>query len=190
MDAERMWLTQNENKLFLSLLIECLGYQIKPKPWFETPLEDQLLIECWLLLMKEGHLFWCCIYVKKKKKKSSFIQAVTIQGMQPQSSWDVCGCRMPRSHGTWRIQAECGISHRAQHISPVMLLLGFFTENLPLRTGVLCHVYSQERPDPPGDSSVQCMWRMNNWLALNSPFIRANFSPRWLCCPFTSAWAR
>lgn len=86
----------------------------------------------------------------------------------------------------WRIQAACGISHRAQHISPVMLLLlGCFTEHSPLRTGVFCHVYSQERPDPPADSSVRCMWRMNNWLALNSPFIRPILLfPHWLCCPF------
>lgn len=83
-----------------------------------------------------------------------------------------------------RIQAARGMSHRAHHISPVMLLLAFCTDNFPLRKGVFCRVYAQERLDPPGDSSVQCMRRMNNSLALNSPFIRPNFFPSWLCCPF------
>lgn len=133
--------------------------------------------------MKEGHLFRCCIYVKKWK--SSFKRPVTIQGMQPWSSRDVSWLQDPQlNHRMWRVQAACCISYRAQHISPVMLLLIFCTDNFPLRSGVFCHVYAQEKPDPPGDSSVQCMWRMKNWLALNSPFIRLRFFLSWLCCPF------
>lgn len=75
MDAERVRLTQNENELFFSLLIQCLGYQIKTKPSFEAPLEDHFLIGCELLLMMEGYLFGCYIY--GEKRRSNFIQAVT-----------------------------------------------------------------------------------------------------------------
>lgn len=168
MDAERMRLMQNENELFFSLLIQCLGYQIKTKPWFETPLEDQFLIGCELLLMMEGYLFWCYIY--GGKWRSNFIQAVTYSR----------ACRRNQvavfpDYGIHRWSGACRVrrlmSRLTQDSVLFMLLLAFYTDSFHLRTGVFCHVYSKERLDLPWISSVQCVWRIDNWLALDSfPF--------------------
>lgn len=79
------------------------------------------------------------------------------------------------NQGMCRIQTASGISHRAQHSSPVMLLLVLFTEIFPL--GQVCFAMFMPRKDQIP------LFSAREELITGWPFHQTQFFPHWLCCP-------